>query len=1257
LSPFQPSSVSPRALALKKNRETRSMNLRPLPVLIGIAVSLSSLSPALAMRYHEFQGEGPGYVPFLDAVVERAIAPPAARAALASSLPGRLRWNHHGTPKMLFNDRGWLSAPSSEAPEQVARSFLRQHAALFGLSESGIAAMETLRVSPLHESPQFLEMMQGKPVSKTEVPHVVLLRQTFGGLPAAGREGLVTIGVGRDGRVGFVGSSLAPEAAMSGSFALSELAALSAAAADVGMLLGTLSLTTPFPEGFSTYASDLLSDVQRVRRRALPVPGVGVRPVFEVTLLDSSHERGHPQAFIIHLDAETGRVWTRDNQVQHLSDGQGGHQEAALRDLDVPRAPSFNQFMGETPAGACGAPHNFAVTGDDNGQIVIAAQATTLEDDDITIRLSYAGSVVAEQDLLTSPELMLYTPAGGVPAGDYQVEICPFNGTAAPAIAYRGAFLASPSPAGAANPLALPSWKVFPVSPIPEVNAPPGTNLSEDTRELWCWRIAGGDPRDDNELGGSPDLCDVEVANTASRTPWDALSIGLPTFTTHGNNASTAVSNVNFVAPDTVAIRPVALDRQYNFDWTNSWYESGCNPLSFVDPRANLADFEAATVNLFVQHNRVHDWAYLLGWTEVNSTLQFDNFGNTGPTRANDGEVGSAQAGRLTINGRDNANQLTLQDGIPGITNQYLWQPLPAAIYAPCVDGAYDLGIIVHEVTHATSNRMTGGPDGALGGGQAGKMGEAWSDLAAVEFIIGNDLDPPGTDNPFAVAAYATGNTESGIRSYSIANSPLTYGSMEYDPSGLTSPHADSEIWGATQYTVRQLLVEKFDAAFPSGDGKLQRDCATGVRASTECPGNRRWAHLLYDGLLLQPTGTTMLDARDAMLAADLLRYNGENLALMWDGFAQRGMGFSASTTGAADANPIPAYDSPLRSDPAVITFAATGSDGGSPLATIYVGDFEARATPSASLNPEVEAPRTLSFVPGTYRFFVQAPGYGLQRFTETFVAGETRTLSFPLRANYAASARGAVASGDGDSDADRANLIDETENTTWSSTSAVGTASEGKGEGEFVAGRQVTVALSEAVSIDTVQLSALLQPGQSRFSALLSFDLQACNNTAADCSTDEGFSTFFQSPDDAFPGNALRPTVAALNLRSFEVPTTDATHVRVVVRKSQCTGNPFYQRERFPDHGDPFNDPDCDTGVNLQLLALANGMRSPVPNQVRINELQVFGKPLNGLSGDPQNVDGLAPGAGRISQGGALGSGVLLLAALALLARRRRAH
>ena len=41
-----------------------------------------------------------------------------------------------------------------------------------------------------------------------------------------------------------------------------------------------------------------------------------------------------------------------------------------------------------------------------------------------------------------------------------------------------------------------------------------------------------------------------------------------------------------------------------------------------------------------------------------------------------------------------------------------------------------------------------------------------------------------------------------------------------------------------------------------------------------------------------------MLDARDAMLAADRMRFGGANQAAIWDAFARRGMGSDASTPG-----------------------------------------------------------------------------------------------------------------------------------------------------------------------------------------------------------------------------------------------------------------------------------------------------------------------------------------------------------------------
>ena len=173
--------------------------------------------------------------------------------------------------------------------------------------------------------------------------------------------------------------------------------------------------------------------------------------------------------------------------------------------------------------------------------------------------------------------------------------------------------------------------------------------------------------------------------------------------------------------------------------------------------------------------------------------------------------------------GRDNANQITLNDGIPGITNQYLFQPIAAGFYGPCVDGDFDTSVFGHEYTHAISNRMVGGPDDGLTGFQGGAMGESWSDLVALEYLHAHGLQSSWIEGP-----YVTGNDKTGIRDYALDNNPLNYSDVGFD---LTGPevHADGEIWNAVNYDLRQALVKKYDATFPSGDAALQLRCADGV--------------------------------------------------------------------------------------------------------------------------------------------------------------------------------------------------------------------------------------------------------------------------------------------------------------------------------------------------------------------------------------------------------------------------------------------
>lgn len=754
-----------------------------------------------------------------------------------------------------------------------------------------------------------------------------------------------------------------------------------------------------------------------------------------------------------------------------------------------------------------------------------------------------------------------------------------------------------------------PRWRVFPAYPIPvPADGEVHEFASEDTRELWCWT-----PVEDDE---GDDLCDRVVGddgrgfvNLAARSPWDFdPRTNLPSFTTEGNSADAAPSAVSPFTPDAhKPIRPVAPDRVYDFAWENQWYEERCNPAVFATPQR--ADVDAASVSLFTGHARMHDWSYYLGFTERNANMQHRNFGLTSPRRENDPETGQTQAGfgTGTVNpafGRDNANQITPPDGIRGITNQYLWQPIASAAYVPCVDGAYDMNVVAHEYTHAISNRMTGGPDSGLSGHQARSMGESWSDLNAVEILQEYGLSPVADENPFAVGAYVTGDPERGVRNYGMNDSPLNYSDVGYDFVG-PQVHADGEIWSAANFAIRQALIEKYDARFPASDLELQRACADGELPSDRCPGNRRWVQLMHDGFLLQPSATSMVDSRDAVLAADVLRYDGANQAELWLEFARHGLGAGASTDGTNDTEPEADFASPLHRNVRV-TFQPVAAPGGPPPegVRIFVGDYEARVTPIADTDPETERDATAEFVPGTYRFVAQAPGFGHVRL-ERELRGRERILQIPMPQNLASATGGATVEGDG---INLDKIIDDTEESNWASLTSEGTASEPAD----VEGRQVTVDLTgdEAHRVTRVQVSAMLRPtdredqddaAQNRFSALRSFEVLVCDaTTGADCAADESFEVIFTSPADAFPSVPFRPRAPDLIMRSFDVADARATHVRLRVLTNQCTGVEAFQGELDDD---PTNGTDCRTDAGAMILP-------PQGENVRAAELQVFSAP-----------------------------------------------
>jgi extracellular elastinolytic metalloproteinase len=697
-----------------------------------------------------------------------------------------------------------------------------------------------------------------------------------------------------------------------------------------------------------------------------------------------------------------------------------------------------------------------------------------------------------------------------------------------------------------------PKWAVFPASPRPANQA-----SGVDSRVIWCLTPAAG--------------CAKSVSDPLTGAAWDTdLATGQPTFTTLGNSSNDVLS-LGAGTPQTNAT--TRTDRNYVYPFTDQWHVARCNPATFTSPQRNDAD--AATANLFAMHNRMHDFAAQLGFTEAAWNLQQVNV--TGDGLGADAEQGRAQSNALG-GSRNNANQGTPRDGLPPTTNMFLWQPQAGAAYPPCVDGDYDMTVIGHEYTHAITNRMIAGPDAGISGFQGGSMGESWGDLTATEYLFENGFRAPG-NTAFVEGGYATGNLDRGIRDYDISKNPLNYSDLGFDLVG-PEVHADGEIWSATNYRVRQAFVGRYGTGTPS----LQVSCAEGRTNVQSCPGNRRWIQLMFDSFLLQSASSvSMLDMRDNMLAADLVRFGGANQDIIWNAFAAAGMGQDASTDTSGDTDATPSFASPFANN-ATVTLLPAGDSAGAAI-RLYVGDYEARSVPVADTDPETAIPDTFQIVPGQQFSFVAAgPGFGARRFSTQFIAGRTSTLPLNLPRNLASTAAGATVTGDG---VNLNAIADDTEATDWASL-------------DGVAGKQITIDLAGTApqTVSSVNVSALLRPAidgdadpgtQNRFSALRSFQILAC--TAADCSSDASFRPVFTSPANAFPAQAFRPVAPDLNLRQFSIPPTKATALRLRVLSSQCTGNPLYA-------GEQDNDPTAATDCTAN---------SPFRTQVRIAEFQAF--------------------------------------------------
>lgn len=277
------------------------------------------------------------------------------------------------------------------------------------------------------------------------------------------------------------------------------------------------------------------------------------------------------------------------------------------------------------------------------------------------------------------------------------------------------------------------------------------------------------------------------------------------------------------------------------------------------------------------------------------------------------------------------------------------------------LDGDLDNGIVVHEYGHGISSRLTGGPSasGCLGNQERGS--EGWSDYMAL-MLVTNWSTATVNDGTIArpIGTYAIGQavTGEGIRFYpystNLAVNPLTYASLGVAPIG-TEVHNIGEVWCMALWEMTWSLIQQ------------QNSITTNIYDASGNGGNAIALKLVVEGMRLQPCSPGFIDARNAILAADMNLYGGVHQCTIWAAFAKRGMGYSAlqgssfsatDQTPATDLPPGPTITTQPASSSVCVGSNATFTAGATGVGLTYVWQVSTNGGATwTNISPAVTTP------------------------------------------------------------------------------------------------------------------------------------------------------------------------------------------------------------------------------------------------------------------------------------------------------------
>ncbi len=203
------------------------------------------------------------------------------------------------------------------------------------------------------------------------------------------------------------------------------------------------------------------------------------------------------------------------------------------------------------------------------------------------------------------------------------------------------------------------------------------------------------------------------------------------------------------------------------------------------------------------------------------------------------------------------------------------------------IDSSFDTAVIAHEYAHGLSIRLVGGASNTDCLFNQEQLGEGWSDFLGLLLTM-KESDTQNKPRGIGTFLFDQSIDDVGIREYPYSSNmsvnPFTFNDVQYqvfEGTEIVRQHGLGSIWATFLWDLNWSMIASygFDPDFYNGTG-----------------GNNKTLELVIEGLKLTPCRSGFVDARDAILAADKALNGGANQCLIWQVFARRGLGYSASS-------------------------------------------------------------------------------------------------------------------------------------------------------------------------------------------------------------------------------------------------------------------------------------------------------------------------------------------------------------------------